>query len=125
MVKGEHDDSKRHFSRINFAAHAQIEFNNVVFEAELLDISLKGALFQPKKQTSLERGNCCTLKIFLHSSDITLTFNAELVHVEQNDLGFRFLNIDIDTMTHLRRLLGLNVGDQDKITRELSFLINK
>ncbi len=118
-------DSKRNFSRINFAANAQIEFNSEIFESELLDIALKGALIRPKTQTPLERGNCCILRIFLHSSDITLTFNAELVHIQQNDLGFRFINIDIDTMTHLRRLLDLNIGDQDKITNELSFLLKE
>jgi len=116
-------NSKRNFSRINFAANAQIEFNSKIFESELLDIALKGALIRPKTQPLLERGNCCILRIFLHSSDITLTFNAELVHLEQNDFGFKFLDIDIDTMTHLRRLLDLNIGDQDKITNELSFLL--
>lgn len=118
-------NSKRNFSRINFAANAQIELNNNIFEAELMDISLKGALIHIKAKTPLEKGNHCTIKIFLHSSDIILTFNAELVHIEQNDFGFKFLDIDLDTMTHLRRLLDLNIGDQDKITNELPFILKK
>jgi hypothetical protein len=116
-------DSKRNFSRVNFAANAQIELKYSVIEAELLDISLKGALMRPNTQPPVEKGTDCALKIFLHSSDVVLTFKAELVHIQQTDLGFKFLDVDIDTMTHLRRLIDLNIGDQDKITRELSFLI--
>lgn len=118
-------NSKRNFSRINFAANAQIELKYNIIEAELLDISLKGTLMHPKIQPPLEKGDRCTLKIFLHSSDIILSFNAELVHIQQNDFGFKFLDIDIDTMTHLRRLLDLNIGDQDKITNELPFMLKE
>ena len=57
------------------------------------------------------------------SSEITLTFNAELVHNHQNKLGLKFWSTDINTMTHLRRLLELNVADYDAITHELSFLV--
>jgi hypothetical protein len=42
-------------------------------------------------------------------------------NVHQNNLGFRFISEDVGTMTYLRNLLSLNVGDYDKITDELEF----
>jgi len=45
--------------------------------------------------------DCCTLIICLHSSDIKLIFEAELTHIHKNNLGFKFLGEDVDTMTHL------------------------
>jgi|TARA_B100002003_G_C13823595_1_gene405275 hypothetical protein len=114
-------DEKRYFSRINFAARTQIEFNSNVYEGELLDLSLRGALLSFKDQIPMKMKDSCTLVISLHSSDIKLIFEAELTHIHKNNLGFKFLGEDVGTMTHLRNLLSLNVGDYDKITDELDF----
>ena len=114
-------DDRRYFSRIKFSAQTQIECNNKVYEGKMLDISLKGALLHFKDHIPLEKSDHCVIRIYLHSSDITLVFDAELVHLCNNNLGFKFLSEDIDTITHLRKLLSLNVGDYDKITDELAF----
>ena len=114
-------DEKRHFSRIDFKAHSQIEFDNKSYEGNLIDLYLGGALLSFKDQISLKIKDRCTLIICLHSSDIKLIFEAELTHIHKNNMGFKFLSEDIGTMTHLRNLLSLNVGDYDKITDELDF----
>ncbi len=114
-------DEKRYFSRIKFKANSQIEFNDKDYEAELLDLSLRGALLNFKEQIPVKMNDCCTLIIYLHSSDIKLIFDAELVHIHENNLGFKFISEDVGTMTHLRNLVSLNVGDYDKITDELEF----
>ncbi len=116
-------DEKRYFTRINFKAHSQIEFDNNTYEGDLLDISLRGALLSFKDPVPLKKKDCCTLIIHLHSSDIKLIFEAELTHIHENNMGFKFLGEDVGTMTHLRNLLSLNVGDYDKITDELDFWI--
>ncbi len=116
-------DDKRYFSRINFTAKSQIEINDKAYSGELLDISLRGALLKCEEQTSAKMNDKCTLTIDLHCSDIKLMFEAELVHIHQNNLGFKFISEDVGTMTHLRNLLSLNVGDYDKITDELDFWI--
>ncbi len=114
-------DDKRYFSRINFTAQSQIEINDKVYSGELLDLSLRGALLSFKEQISAKMNDNCTLTIQLHSSDIKLLFEAEIVHIHQNNLVFKFISEDVGTMTHLRNLLSLNVGDYDKITDELEF----
>ncbi len=114
-------DEKRYFSRISFKAHSQIEFNDEVYEGGLLDLSLRGALINFKDQIPMKMNNSCTIMIHLHSTDIKLLFEAELVHIHENNLGFKFVSEDIGSMTHLRNLLSLNIGDYDKITNELEF----
>ena len=114
-------DEKRYFSSINFTAQTKIELNDNVYEGELLDLSLRGALLSFKDQVPMKMKDKCTLIICLHSSDTKLIFEAELTHIHRNNLGFKFLGEDVDTMTHLRNLLSLNVGDYDKITDELDF----
>ncbi len=118
-------DEKRYFTRINFKAHSQIEFGNNTYEGDLLDISLRGALLSFKDQIPLKMKDRCTLIICLHSSDIKLIFEAELTHIHENNMGFKFLEEDVGTMTHLRNLLSFNVGDYDKITDELDYWLKE
>lgn len=118
-------DEKRYFSRINFTARTQIEFSGNVYEGELLDLSLRGALLSFKDQVPMKMNDSCTLIIYLHSSDIKLLFEAVLTHIHKNNLGFKFVSEDVGTMTHLRNLLSLNVGDYDKITDELDFWLKE
>jgi len=51
-------------------------------------------------------------------------FHAELVHLNANNFGFKFLDTDVDTMTHLRNLLGYNTGNPDQITHEFHFWLD-
>ena len=111
--------NKRKFSRIKFVTEVQVEFNNKLYPGELMDISLNGALFYSNIEVPIKQGNACKVLFSLHPSEINLIFDAELVHFYENKLGFKFLSKDIDTMTHLRRLLELNSGDHEGITREL------
>ena len=71
----------------------------------------------------LELGNRGVITIYLSDTDIALTFSGEVAHVSGNRSGMKFLHEDIDSMTHLRRLLELNLGSDETITRELSYLI--
>lgn len=118
-------DEKRHFSRINFTASTQIEFNGNVYEGELLDLSFRGALLGFKVPVPLKMNDCCVINISLHSSDIKMVFDAEVTHIHDDNIGFKFISIDVETMIHLRNLLSLNVGDYDKITDELDFWLKE
>jgi len=114
-------EDKRYFSRIQFPARACVEVDRERHPAELLDICLKGALVRFETEVPLRKGSACVLEINLPSSEITLTFDVKVVHLHENNAGFKFSGIDADTMTHLRRLLELNTGDPEQIAGELAF----
>jgi len=113
---------RRKFSRVRFIADVEIAIDGQHFPGELIDISLNGALFRANGRIDLVPGDVCELRFYLPASDVTLDFNAQLVHDHQRQYGFRFISEDVETMTHLRRLIELNVGDSELVTHELSFL---
>ena len=112
---------RRNFQRVPFATEAEINCKEKKFLGELLDISLQGALVQGKDVIPLEKGNICELSIHLVDSEITLQFDVDLVHREENKFGFKFIGKDTETMIHLRRLLELNIGSSEAIDKEISF----
>ena len=116
---------KRNFHRIPFATNAEILCNDKKYTGELLDISLKGALIQGTGHISLEMGSRSYLTIHLLETEIVLNFEADLVHTEENKLGFKFVSEDAETAMHLRRLLELNIGSADEIEKEIAFWLKQ
>ena len=117
-------EERRKFVRVKFLAEVEVVYFDNTYRAELLDLSLKGALIHPKDEIPMGLGNSWHIIISLAAKDLDLEFKAELAHLNGEKLGLKFLTQDIDTMTHLRRLLELNVCDHDRITQELVFLAN-
>jgi len=50
---------------------------------------------------------------------------GHLAHVgDNNTVGIRCESIDLDSISHLRRLVELNLGDPELLNRELSALVS-
>ncbi|OGQ96740.1 MAG: hypothetical protein A2521_07310 [Deltaproteobacteria bacterium RIFOXYD12_FULL_57_12] len=113
-------DNRRNFQRVKFETKSELEIDNTPYPASLLDISLKGALLQMETNCPVRIGDTCQLNITLPSSSIAMTFEVKLVHVHDNKCGCKFLRQDIDTITHLRRLLELNIGDAGELDHEMA-----
>jgi hypothetical protein len=112
---------ERHFHRIPFETRARVSLAGQEYACDLVDISLRGALFRAIDELPLKPGACCELSIFLTSTDLTLEFDGELVHQQGVDYGFRFVSEDTTTIAHLRRLLELNLGDSREIDEEFRY----
>ena len=112
----------RRFGRIPFAANLTLKHKGQSHSGNLQDIALKGALLHFDSLPPLHHNDVCQLDIPLLNSDIVLHFTAEAIHFHQDSIGFRFTEMDLETMSHLRRLLELNTGNADKIEKEMSFL---
>lgn len=115
---------RRNFSRVDFSTRVSIEINGQTFEADLVDISLKGALLQTDNTILVKNNQKCLFEFRLDKTSIVMKTEAKIVFIKNNNLGIKFENIDLESMIHLRRLVELNMGDPDKIQKELSFLIN-
>lgn len=61
--------------------------------------------------------------ILLNDEVTEVQMQVELRHEEPDRLGFICLYIDVDSMTHLHRLVELNVADSTEMMRELRELI--
>ena len=115
-------DERRHYSRVKFDAELTIETDGKVIVAHLLDISLKGALVELTGGEVIEKNTKCNIQIKLNGNELVLDFEATAVFVKDEHTGFEFDHIELDSLTHLRRLVELNVGDSDKVKGELFFL---
>ena len=120
-------NEQRHFSRIPFDAQVTLlgSQNGQQWKLQLMDISLKGALLERPKDWNGEQGDQFHLDMRLDGaeSDVKLTMDAVVAHIEDDRIGFQCVNMDLDTATHLHRLVELNLGDESLLERELAELV--
>ncbi len=114
----------RRFSRIMFSSDAKLLCNEQIFSTEVLDLSLKGALVKRPDGWNVTSGTSVQLQFQLNDSELVLQMETIVAHSHQDTLGLRCEKIDIESASHLRRLLELNIGDADLLSRELSELSN-
>ena len=117
----EQSQEHRIFSRITFDAPAVILGQGQGWETELLDISLKGALARKPESWVAPKGSKFTLRITL-SEDAIIEMETTVVHIENNHIGFHCDHISLESITHLRRIVELNTGNEDLLNREISAL---
>lgn len=117
---------QRHFSRIPFEAEVSITDprDGSAYTAQLLDISLKGALTTQPDTSGTEINQTYQLKLLITDTAnvLKLQMEASIVHMEDGRIGFQYQNMDLDTATHLHRLVELNLGDEKQMERELAEL---
>ena len=92
---------------------------------ELLDVSLRGALVEVPASCAARAGQPATLTIRLDAGDATIRMEGLVAHREGGQVGLRCVEIDIDSIAHLRRLVELNLGDEELLERELSALVSR
>lgn len=114
--------NRRKFSRIRFRTDARLYLPDGEFDVEVVDLSLKGALIHPRQDQFALVGSHCTLKLRLDEMGTMIRMEATIVHHEGRYLGLACREMDLDSITHLRRLIALNLGDESLLERELNHL---
>lgn len=116
------DRDRRQFSRVAFQCEASLFLPDGEHGIEVLDLSLRGALIHPNANMYVTVGTNCTLKIRLDSVGTAIRMEATVVHHLANYYGLACREMDLDSVTHLRRLVALNMGDEAMAEREFSLL---
>ncbi len=124
-MTGPTSDERRRFSRVTFHRPADLDVRIAQGTCEVLDVSMKGALVEVPHGFPAHVGQRCTLTIHLDAGDAVIAMEGEIVHREGIQTGIRCVEIDLDSISHLRRLVELNVGDEEVLHRELSALVGR
>lgn len=116
------ENERRQFTRVNFDASAKITQESVQFESHVIDISLNGVLLTTPDNYQLNSDRTAQLDIALDNNS-HIRMSVTLVHSSNYVLGLRCESIDMESVTHLRRLIELNMGDKNASDRILSELL--
>lgn len=113
----------RRHHRAGFNAPAKLQIDALSIECTVVDLSLKGALVHLAVPGSLRVGAHCALDVVLAPESAQIRMEGAVAHLEHGCLGMAWDRIDLHSLTHLRRLLALNFGDDAMIERGLAALL--
>ncbi|WP_027669742.1 PilZ domain-containing protein [Rheinheimera baltica] len=112
----------RRFSRVNFKGKAHLDMGEHSLFTEVLDLSLQGALISKPNDWPTAIPQQLQLRIQLDDFPLEVIMSVSVAHTSDTVIGLHCEKIDIESVSHLRRLLELNLGDAELLSRELSEL---
>lgn len=115
------DNERRHYQRIPFIAEVVISQSGQQWSCGLEDISLKGLLINAPSDVTAQLDNPYHIELIL-GEGATIVMDATVSHVTESHWGMHWENIELEGLTHLRRLLELNMSDPEEMHRELAEL---
>ena len=122
-------NEQRHFTRIPFDAEISLTDPGTgqAWRSQLLDISLKGALINRPSEWNGDLEHAYELELHLPGAgeSIRLRMEVRVAHCNRQHIGLHCEHMDLDTATHLHRLVELNLGDEKLLERELNELVSQ
>ena len=113
-------NNQRQFNRIFYNSTVKLSDQYKTHNCQLIDISLNGCLL---KFDTPWLGDLTNLTMVLElSSHIYITMQVKVTHIIDCVAGFQCEYIDIDSISQLRRLVELNLGDNQLLERDLKSL---
>lgn len=120
---GNHSDHepRRAFTRIFFDAETVVMQGEHIWPVQLVDISLRGILIGILPDQQIDHSAQVDVSVHL-GGGVEIRMEARVANQRGDRLGLTCEHIDVDSMTHLRRLVELNMGDTSLLERELHAL---
>ena len=112
---------RRQFRRVRVDADARVYSDRAMWPTKLVDIGLRGALLERPEDWSGTLGKTQRLELRFHTL-LIVSVNATVAHIGPRIVGYRFQRIDLDSFMRLKRILELNLGDPNLVTRELELI---
>ena len=114
-------NERRRFQRVAFDAPTVIAQGERQWSAALHDISLKGLLIGTPRDWNGDPDQPFEALIEL-GNEARVKMEVVLTRTQPQSLGFVCRHIDLESISHLRRLIELNLGDEQLLERELAAL---
>ena len=121
-VDGQQSERRR-FTRISFDARTELRQGDKSWPVELVDISLHGLLVKQPEDLSADMGQAFQAVVHLAGDEIELVMPVHLARIHPPFLGLECSAMELESISHLRRLIELNLGDPHLLDRELVHLV--
>lgn len=115
--------NRRHFDRVLYSAKATIAQERKQWDTNIEDLSIHGALTSRPDDWQETDNSEYILQFVLPDVHDQIRIDVILVAHDAMHLRFKIKEIDIDSLTDLRRIIELNSGENDLMTRNIEELV--
>jgi hypothetical protein len=113
--------NQRKFKRLTFSCQAQLFSGKEYWLSEVINISLKGVKFVRPDNWTAQPKDSFRLILLLDNSPI-ISMSVKILHFNEKEVNAKWLKIDLDSFSKLKRIMELNTLVKNQISNELNFL---
>ena len=117
-------DDRRRFNRIATDKTVRLQCGETSYKGTVLDISLRGLLLQVEGDWRPATDMPVRAEVRLDEQADTIAMDGEIAHVDGRHIGLRCVGIDLDSASRLRRMVELNLQDDQLLERNLAQLLS-
>ncbi|MCG6117246.1 MAG: PilZ domain-containing protein [Aquimonas sp.] len=121
MTAPESNGGQRRYSRFPLEGSVRIYSGSAMWQATLIDLSIRGALVSRPQGFEASPANRFRLDLRLEGGPM-IGMAVSLSRLEPEALAFSCERIDLDSFLRLKRAIELNLGNAGLLSRELSVL---
>ncbi|MGE0085456.1 MAG: PilZ domain-containing protein [Desulfococcaceae bacterium] len=113
-------DNKRRFTRVPFRAQTSIDIQDKTHTVrEIYNLAIGGCLLH--FDSDAKPGTLCRITIRLSEADdaVSIRVKGEVVRTDSGMLAVKFIQIDPDSLFHLRNIIRYNAADTRKVEKEI------
>ncbi len=119
-------EERRRFHRIEFDAPASLTLASGQIETLIIDCSLHGVMVRPHADWQPREGEAVELSLQLDNDPTSaIQMQTEVKRISADSIGLACQHIDLESITRLRRLVELNLGDSTLLERDLEHLVGE
>jgi len=115
-------NERRQYQRVSFDRSAKLMKGEQVFACQIIDLSIHGVLLRPHGVLSSNIDSSYQLEIPLDDVGSCVKMTIKLAHKNPDNLGFVCEKMDLDSISHLRKIVELNSGDSSQLDRDFATL---
>lgn len=102
-------DERRKHTRVHFCTTVDVTFSDTSYiDYATENLSTQGVFVDNIPNRTLGEPCHITLKLTGSAEELALSMQAEVIRLENNGIGLHFTDIDIDSFSHLRRIIYYN-----------------
>ena len=110
---------QRQFHRVKLTEKCTLTYQETIYQGELENISLNGAVISCADMVPVPLGAICQLVVYLSGEVNPLRLNVEVMHSNHAMLGMRFVPLDEYGQHRLVNLVEKFTTEPDKLVTEL------
>lgn len=117
--------NSRKFSRVNFQVAAAVTAAAQQIDGEVENLSMSGMFMVTGGQ--LQLGEPVDISIVLSGTTpgINVNIAGRVSRIVENGIGFSFEKIDIDSYTHLKKIITYNTDNANRVLEEIHHAIDE
>ena len=115
-------NERREYQRVSFKHSARLIKDGQTLDCQIIDLSIHGVLLRPDEELPSSIDSSFLLEISLDNEVAGINMTIKLAHRNPDSLGFVCEKIDIDSISHLRKVVEFNSGDSARLDRDFETL---